>query len=163
MQHRAVDSGCLSCFCNASLRGSKVHGQTCDRRVCRDQSLVGIKMNVAEDRRLKKQQLAPSCRTGSSSLSWACLTCCSGISALAAALSRSLKIKLDTKNQGSLPNPGERGEAERGMTTLQTFRTSLLPSAAPHLLLLLSKITFLPFFWILFGIENQNNPVLNVF
>lgn len=103
---------------------SKVHGQTArayDRRVCWDQSHVGIKMNVTEDRRFKKKQLAPSCRPGSSSLSWACLTCCNGISVLAAALSRSLKIKLDTKNQGSLPNPGERGEAERGMTTLQTF------------------------------------------
>lgn len=78
-------------------------------------------MNVTEDRRLKKKQLAPSCTTGSSSLSWAGLTYCNGISALAAALSRSLKIKLDTRNQGNLPSPSERGEAERGMTTLQTF------------------------------------------
>lgn len=101
-----------------------MHGQTARAhggKVCWEQSHVGIKMNATEGRRFKKKQLAPSCTTGSSSLSWAGLTCCSGISALAAALSRSLKIKLDTKNRGSLPNPRERGEAERGMTTLQTF------------------------------------------
>lgn len=148
------------------LRISLLFLQSISERLQSAQTFVGIKMNVTEDRRFKKKQRAPSCTAGSSSLSWAGRTCCYGISALAAAaaLSRSLKIKLDTKNHGSLPNPSECGEAECGMTTLQTFEDIVIAlRCLSHLPLLLFKITSLPFFWILFGIEIQNNPVLNMF
>lgn len=127
-------------FCNPSLRGSKVHGQragTYDRKVCWDRPDVGIKMNVTEGGRFKKKQLAPSCTTGSSSLSWAGLTCCNGISALAAALSRSLKIKLGTKNQGSLPDPSER----RGRAWNDNTADLLAHRHCPPLLVTFTPVT----------------------